>query len=330
MAQPLLSVEDLKTYFFLRRGVLKAIDGVSFDIGKGEIVGIVGESGSGKSVTALSILRLIAFPGRTVGGQVLLEGEDLLTKPIGDMQSIRGGKIAMIFQDPLSSLNPVIKIGDQIAEAVKLHLGLDKQKAYERVYEVMEAVGIVTPEVRAKAYPFQFSGGMRQRIMIAMALSCNPQLIIADEPTTNLDVMVQAQILELIKNLTTTMGISVLLITHNLGVVAWMAQKIVVMYAGEVKETGTARDVFKRPVHPYTTMLMRCVPRPDLESERLAVIPGTVPNLIDEVPSGCRFHPRCYKAKPDCSVVDQKLREIEPGHWASCMYATPGESVSIG
>ena len=319
MSSSLLSVQNLKTHFFLRRGTVKAVDDVSFDIGRGEIVGLVGESGSGKSVTAQSIMRIVSFPGKTIGGKVLMNNENLLDKSNSEMNKIRGGKMSMIFQDPLSSLNPVIRVGDQIAEVVKLHLGLGKESAYDRVYKVMEDVGIVNPELRSKSYPFQFSGGMRQRIMIAMALSCDPEIIIADEPTTNLDVMVQAQILDLIKKLAKSSGISILLITHNLGIVAWLCDKVVVMYGGEIKEMGDTRTVFNRPMHPYTIMLLKCLPRPNDARNNLEVIPGNVPDLINP-PTGCRFHPRCFRAHDDCSHTTQKLLEIENNHWVSCNY----------
>lgn len=319
MSSSLLSVQNLKTHFFLRRGTVKAVDDVSFDIGRGEIVGLVGESGSGKSVTAQSIMRIVSFPGKTIGGKVLMNNENLLDKSNSEMNKIRGGKMSMIFQDPLSSLNPVIRVGDQIAEVVKLHLGLGKESAYDRVYKVMEDVGIVNPELRSKSYPFQFSGGMRQRIMIAMALSCDPEIIIADEPTTNLDVMVQAQILDLIKNLAKSSGISILLITHNLGIVAWLCDKVVVMYGGEIKEMGSTSDVFNQPMHPYTIMLMKCLPRPNDDRSNLEVIPGSVPDLIHP-PAGCRFHPRCFRAHDDCSHTPQKLVEVENNHWVSCNY----------
>jgi len=313
----LIKVEDLRTYFYTEDGVVPAVDGVSFSIESGKTLGLVGESGCGKSVTSLSIMRLIPPPGRIVGGKILFDGINLLDLPESEMRRIRGNKISMIFQEPMTSLNPVFTVGSQIAEAIQLHQGLDKNSAMERAVEMMRLVGIPSPELRVKDYPHQLSGGMRQRVMIAMALACNPRLLIADEPTTALDVTIQAQILELIKELREKLGMSVLLITHNLGVVAETADNVAVMYAGRIVEYGTVRDIFKSPLHPYTWGLLQAIPRLDTDRERLLTIEGTVPDMLS-LPSGCKFAPRCMFVQSRCEDSEPSLEEITPGHFSRC------------
>lgn len=318
MGETLLSVRGLKTYFYTREGTVKAIDDVSFDIKRGEIFGLVGESGCGKTVTSLSIMRLVPDPpGQIVDGDVLFEGEDLLAKSKQDMRDIRGGKIAMIFQDPSSSLNPVLTIGDQVMESIQKHQGFNKKQAEEKTIEILDLVGISNASLRLKEYPFQFSGGMRQRIMISIAISCNPSLLIADEPTTNLDVTIQAQILSLIKKISESKGISVLLITHNLGIIAWLCDRVAVMYSGKIVECADTITIFSDPKHPYTIALLGCIPKLDQNEKELRVIKGRVPNLI-ELPSGCRFHPRCPEAMNICSKEEPQTVEITTGHSISC------------
>ena len=315
----LLQVNNLRTHFFTEEGVVRAVDGVTWHLDEGETLALVGESGCGKSVTAMSILRLIPNPpGRIVEGEIFFEGRDLLKISDSEMRSIRGNDIAMVFQEPMTSLNPVLTIGAQIREAIQLHLGLQEKEATARAIELLELVGIPEAEQRVKDYPHQFSGGMRQRVMIAMALSCNPKLLIADEPTTALDVTIQAQILEIMANLSQEFSTAVLVITHNLGVVARYADRVNVMYAGEIVETGTALDVFKRARHPYTVGLLRSVPRLDeTEHVRLQTIEGQPPLLIDPIP-GCAFEPRCAWAIDKCKTEKPPLEEKEPGHSASC------------
>ncbi|MDA0269921.1 MAG: ABC transporter ATP-binding protein [Chloroflexi bacterium] len=315
----LLEVNNLKTYFFTEEGVVRAVNGVTWDLSEGETLALVGESGCGKSVTAMSILRLIPNPpGRIVDGQILFEGKDLLKVDDAEMRSIRGNRIAMVFQEPMTSLNPVLTIGQQIRESIELHLGLDGEASTARAVELLELVGISEAAGRVNDYPHQFSGGMRQRVMIAMALSCNPKLLIADEPTTALDVTIQAQVLEIMARLATEFGTAVLIITHNLGVVARYADRVNVMYAGEIVETGTATDIFKRPRHPYTIGLMASVPRLDAtERIRLTTIEGQPPLLIQEIP-GCSFRPRCDWAVDKCDTDHPGLEEKEPGHFARC------------
>ncbi|MCG3133609.1 MAG: Oligopeptide transport ATP-binding protein OppD [Planctomycetes bacterium] len=322
--EPLLELRDLKTYFHTDEGVAKAVDGVSYKILPGETLGVVGESGCGKSVTALSVMRLIPMPpGQIAGGQILLKGKDLVSLPEAEMRKVRGKRIGMIFQEPMTSLNPVFTIGDQIAEAVLLHQGVTKQQAWERAIEMLRRVKIPSPERRVEEYPHQMSGGMRQRVMIAMALSCDPELLIADEPTTALDVTIQAQILGLIRELQQQMGMSVLLITHDLGVVAQTAHHVCVMYAGKVVEYAKTRELFKNPRHPYTVGLFQSIPRLGHKQRRLAVIPGRVPSAL-EFPKGCRFNNRCPFAKERCISEEPPLREIGSGgehHTVACHYA---------
>jgi len=313
----LITINDLKTYFFITEGVVKAVDGVNLDINKGEALGLVGESGCGKSTVALSIMRLIRPPGKIVGGEIWFEGEDLLRKGESEMRQIRGGRISLISQNPMSSMNPVFTVGGQIAEAIKLHQNVQRREIKGKVAEILDLVGIPDPSKRMEDYPHEYSGGMCQRAMTAMALSCNPQLLIADEPTTNLDVTIQAQILKLMKKLRKDFGASVLLIGHDLGVISELCDKIAVMYAGRVAEYSDLMTVFEKPKHPYTQALLESIPRLDVEEERLRIIPGTVPRLINP-PPGCRFHPRCEQAMTVCSKQDPVLTEIEKGHKVAC------------
>ncbi|MSS70641.1 MAG: ABC transporter ATP-binding protein [Candidatus Latescibacteria bacterium] len=321
MAEPLLKVEDLRTYFQTDDGLARAVDGVSFDLRKGETLGLVGESGCGKSVTSLSILRLIpAPPGKIAGGRVLFRGRDLFGLSEEEMRGVRGNDIAMIFQEPMTSLNPAFTCGDQIDEAVMLHQGLDRAAARARTVEMLRRVGIPDPAQRADEYPHRFSGGMRQRVMIAMALSCNPDLLIADEPTTALDVTIQAQILELLEQLQSDLGMGVLMITHDLGVIAGFTDRVAVMYAGKIVEMGEAQDLFADPRHPYTQGLLASIPKLNEAQERLRVIPGTVPDAT-RFPTGCRFHPRCPYADAVCREREPALLEVEEGHTAACWKA---------
>ena len=315
----LLEVKNLKTYFFTEEGVVRAVNGVTWHLDEGETLALVGESGCGKSVTAMSILRLIPNPpGRIVDGEIVFEGKDLLKQSDAELRSIRGNRIAMVFQEPMTSLNPVLSVGQQLRESIQLHLGLDEEGATQRAIELIELVGIPEAAQRVKDYPHQFSGGMRQRVMIAMALSCNPKLLIADEPTTALDVTIQAQVLEIMARLATELGTAVLIITHNLGVVARYADRVNVMYAGEIVESGSASNVFNRPRMPYTVGLMASVPRLDAtERVRLATIEGQPPLLIQEI-AGCPFRPRCDWAIDKCATDHPELEEKEPGHWARC------------
>jgi peptide/nickel transport system ATP-binding protein len=323
---PLLELKDLKTYFYTAEGVARAVDGVSFQVRRGETLGVVGESGCGKSVTALSILRLIPEPpGRIVGGQILFEGTDLLTLSNRDMRRIRGNKISMIFQEPMTSLNPVFTIGSQIMEAILLHQKVSKKEALDRTIDMLKLVGIASPERRVKEYPYQLSGGMRQRVMIAMALSCNPKLLIADEPTTALDVTIQAQILDLIVRLKGELGMAVILITHDLGVVAETAQRVCVMYAGRIVEAAPVREIFANPKHPYTQGLLRALPRVDRAGEhpRLKEIPGIVPALTRPLP-GCRFCPRYERSAEVCRVEEPPEVRVGPEHWVRCWAVAQG------
>ncbi len=326
-ANRLLEVDNLKVHFFTDEGVVKAVDGVSFHIDKGETLAVVGESGSGKSVTSLAIMRLIPSPpGKIVDGSIRFRGKDgveknLVELPEAEMRKIRGNDIAMIFQEPMTSLNPVYTVGDQIAEAIMLHQGKTKKEALEMAAEMLELVGIPEPKKRLSNYPHQMSGGMRQRVMIAMALSCNPSLLIADEPTTALDVTIQAQILELMKQLQEEIGMSVLFITHNLGVVAEIADRVVVMYAGRAVEEADVIPTFKEPLHPYTMGLLNSVPRVDRaaeQQERLEAIPGNVPNPLF-LPPGCAFHPRCrWFEAGRCDAEVPPLEDAGDGHMVRC------------
>ena len=321
MADPLLSIENLRTFFYTDAGVARAVDGVSFEIGAGETVGLVGESGCGKSVTALSILRLIAPPGRIEpGSRMLFEGRDLLQLAEEEMRRVRGNRIAMIFQEPMTALNPVFTVGDQIAEVARVHEHATRKAAWKRAVEMMELVGIPAPDERAKEYPHQLSGGMRQRIVIAMALVMKPALVIADEPTTALDVTIQAQILDLLKDLQQRFGTSILLITHDMGVVAETASRVIVMYGGEIVEHAPVDRLFAAPHHPYTEGLLGAMPRVGQERERLQTIPGTVPPPT-HWPTGCRFHDRCQYAWERTALEHPPLYEIAKGHQSRCHLA---------
>ena len=323
----LLEVSDLGTWFYTRQGIVKAVDGVDFEVAAGETLAIVGESGCGKSMTALSLMRLIPDPpGRIVSGSIKLAGRDLLKISEEEMRDVRGNEISMIFQEPMTSLNPVMTIGKQISEALILHRDMDRKAAMKRAIEMLDLVRIPEPAQRAKEYPHQLSGGMRQRAMIAMALACNPKVLIADEPTTALDVTIQAQILELIVELQREFSAAVILITHDLGVVAETAHRVIVMYAGRKVEEATVGELFARPLHPYTVGLMNSIPRLDLmrgqtdrSNERLQEIPGIVPPLFD-LPPGCAFAPRCNRADEKCRSERPAYEEKQPGHWAACWH----------
>ena len=324
MADRLLEIRGLKTHFATDEGWIHAVDGVDLALDRGETLGVVGESGCGKTVTALTVIKLIAMPpGKIVAGQVLWQGRDLV--PLGDdeMRKIRAKEIAIVFQEPMTSLNPVYSIGDQIAEVIRLHEGLGRRAALARTVEMLRLVRIPNPDRRVSDYPHQFSGGMRQRVMIAMALSCNPKLLIADEPTTALDVTIQAQILDLLNDLKSQFGMAVMLITHAMGVIAETAQRVVVMYAGKVVEEAPVKELFAHPRHPYTQGLIRSIPRIDTaatQKTRLEAIKGVVPSLLDPAP-GCRFAPRCRLAAPECTLETPPLREISPGHKVACVMA---------
>jgi peptide/nickel transport system ATP-binding protein len=318
----LLQVNNLRTQFKTERGLVKAVDGISYYIDDHEIIGLVGESGCGKSVSQLSVLQLIPTPpGEIVDGEVLFEGQDLLKfDPNGkELRSIRWGEISMIFQEPMTSLNPVLSIAQQLTEAMELHLKIDKPTARQRAIDLLKMVGVPDAEVRIDDYPYQFSGGMCQRVMIAMALSCNPKLLIADEPTTAVDVTTQAQLLELMKDMVTRLGISLIIVTHNLGIIARYAQRLYIMYAGRIVESGTSKDIFRNPCHPYTVGLLKCVPRLDeLRGKKLVPIVGLPPNLIN-MPSTCAFLPRCPYRVDRCMQENwPELRLIESGHHISC------------
>jgi len=318
VADALLSVRNLKTYFYTDEGVVRAVDGLSYDLQRGEVLGIVGESGSGKSVHALSLMRLIPTPpGKIVDGEIRFEGRNLLKLSDEEMRKIRGNRMAMIFQEPMTSLNPVLTIGEQIAEAIILHQHLNKRAAWDRAAEMLDRVKISLPKQRVKDYPHQFSGGMRQRVMIAMALSCNPSILIADEPTTALDVTIQAQILDLMRELQREFGMSIIFITHNLGVVAEMCDNVVVMYAGRPIERTDVRSTFREPKHPYTWGLLHSVPKLYVRQERLIPIEGQPPSLID-LPPGCPFAPRCPFVMDVCVQVDPPDYNVGPGHTARC------------
>lgn len=319
----LLTIEGLQTHFFTQDGVVRAVDGVSLSVRPGETLGLVGESGCGKTVTALSILRLIPDPpGRIVGGAVSFEGRDLVQLPEEEIRRIRGSAISMIFQEPMTSLNPVFTVGEQVAEGIRQHKKVSKREAWDEAIDVLKRVKIPDAARRASEYPHQLSGGLRQRVMIAIALAMGPKLLIADEPTTALDVTIQAQILELLLGLQAEMKMAVMLITHDLGVVAETADRVVVMYAGRVVEEAPVKELFNDPLHPYTQGLLESLPRLDTGKgqRRLQAIPGLVPNLL-ELPTGCKFAPRCPKAVEQCWPTEPELREIRPGHWARCILA---------
>jgi peptide/nickel transport system ATP-binding protein len=321
MTEPLLRVEELRVEFPTEDGIVHAVDGVTYEVHKGRTLGIVGESGSGKTVSSLTTLGLTRQQGARVSGRILFEGKDLVTLPEDELRSVRGNDIAMVFQDPLSSLHPLYKVGRQLTEAVRAHNSVSKAKARERAVELLGLVGIPDPDRRVDEYPHEFSGGMRQRVMIAMALANEPKLLIADEPTTALDVTVQAQILALMERLQSELGMAIVIITHDLGVVAEMADDIAVMYAGRIVETASAARVFANPEHPYTWGLLKSIPRLDSpRDEDLVPIPGTPPSLINP-PSGCHFHPRCAYAQPDHARIDPALEPVpeEPGHFVACL-----------
>jgi len=326
-ARTILEIDNLQTHFFTAAGVVRAVDGVSYSVKSGETLGVVGESGCGKSVTALSVLRLVANPpGRIVGGAIRFEGTNLLDLTEGEMEAIRGNDISMIFQEPMTSLNPLLTIGRQIGEAMVLHRGLSWREALDEAAEMLRRVHIPEPERRVHAYPHQLSGGMRQRAMIAMALSCNPKLLIADEPTTALDVTIQAQILDLMRELQQTTGTAIVLITHDMGVVAENADRVVVMYAGHKVEEASADDLFDSPLHPYTKGLLGSVPNLEVAAHlktrraRLNEIKGIVPSLAN-LPQGCAFAPRCRFATEECRAISPPLEQHRPGHWIACWHA---------
>ena len=319
--RPLLEVKGLKTYFYTEDGVVRAVDGVNFEVYAGEVLGIVGESGCGKSVTSLSIMRLISKPGRVDAGEILLDGENLINLSEEEMTKVRGNRISMIFQQPQTALNPVFKVGDQLAEVLNVHQDLGKDAGWRRAVALLKMVGVPDPERRVEAYPHELSGGMAQRVMIAMALACVPELLIADEPTTALDVTIQAQILDLMRDMRREMGTSVILITHDLGVVAEMAERVAVMYAGEIVEQTDVNSLFDEPMHPYTQGLIGSIPILGEIKDKLDVIPGSVPNLVN-LPPGCRFAPRCQSrfkhSLKICTEVKPDLEEIKPGHFVRC------------
>ena len=316
----LLDIQGLTTHFFTRAGVIKAIDNLSLRLQKGRVLGLVGESGCGKTVTALSILNLVPYPGKIVSGKILFEGQDLLALSPQEIRTIRGAKISMIFQEPMTALNPVFTVGNQIAEVLTAHQDISTQQARDAAVELLRSVGIPSPEKRSEEYPHQLSGGMRQRVMIAMAIACKPSLILADEPTTALDVTIQAHILELLGKIQAEMGMAMVLVTHDLGLIAERAHEVAVMYAGRIVEQTDTRELFANPQHPYTRGLMASIPRPtESGKKRLRTIPGTVPRLYD-LPKGCTFSPRCEIKTAQC-VVEPDLVEIKPGHLVRCWEA---------
>lgn len=319
----ILKVEDLTTEFHTQEGILRAVDGVSLKVKKGRVLGLVGESGCGKTVTALSVMRLIPEPpGKIVAGRVLFNDQDLLTLPESQMRPFRGKRLAMVFQEPMTSLNPVFTIGNQIGEMLRLHLSMSRSEAQDRTVELLNLVGIPVPEQRVKEYPHQLSGGMRQRVMIAMAISCSPDVIFADEPTTALDVTIQAQILALLEELRERMGLALVLISHDLGMIAEVAHEVAIMYAGRIVESATTEELFSNPLHPYTQGLLASLPRFDrggARRGRLSAIPGSVPKL-SELPVGCKFEPRCGFAFDRC-MEEPLLEELSPGHWVRCWWA---------
>ncbi|MFZ5819411.1 MAG: ABC transporter ATP-binding protein [Chloroflexota bacterium] len=319
--KPLLEVKNLKTYFYTEDGTVRAVDGVNFEVYPGEVVGLVGESGCGKSVTSLSVMRLISAPGKVEAGEILFDGADLLKLPESEMIHVRGNRISMIFQQPQTALNPVFKVGDQIGEVLSIHQDFGKEAGYKRAIELLKMVGIPDAERRVDAYPHELSGGMAQRVMIAMALACLPELLIADEPTTALDVTIQAQILDLMRNLRENTGTAIILITHDLGVVAEMCERVAVMYAGEIVEQTDVGTLFDQPLHPYTQGLIGSIPILGKLKDRLEVIPGSVPNLVN-LPPGCRFAPRCRAMVEHglkiCTDSDPELIDVKPGHKVRC------------
>lgn len=325
-----LEVKNLQTYFYSSEGVAKAVDGVSFTLQKGETLGIVGESGCGKSMTSLSLLRLVPSPpGKIINGEILLNNTDILKLSDEELRKIRGNKISMIFQEPMTSLNPVLSVGEQIAESIRLHQGLSRKEAWQKAVDMIRLVGIPAPEKRAKQEPYQLSGGMRQRIMIAMALACTPDVLIADEPTTALDVTIQAQIIDIIQNLQKQLGMSILFITHDLGVVAEVCDKIAVMYAGQVVEEGTTDSLFEKPLHPYTNGLIQSLPKLYEDQEELSTIQGTVPSPY-HYPSGCRYAERCPFATELCREKQPELLTIEPGKKVRCwMYSKEWQGTTL-
>jgi oligopeptide/dipeptide ABC transporter ATP-binding protein len=323
--KPLLEVKGLKTYFYTEDGVVRAVDGVNFEVYPGEVLGLVGESGCGKSVTSLSIMRLISKPGRVDAGEILLDGENLLDLPEEEMTKVRGNRISMIFQQPQTALNPVFKVGDQLAEVLNVHQDMGKEAGWKRAIALLKMVGVPDPERRVEAFPHELSGGMAQRVMIAMALACVPELLIADEPTTALDVTIQAQILDLMRDMRKEMGTSVILITHDLGVVAEMAERVAVMYAGEIVEQTDVNSLFDEPLHPYTQGLIGSIPILGEIKDKLDVIPGSVPNLVN-LPPGCRFAPRCQArikyGLTICTEVKPELDEVKSEHSVRCWLYT--------
>jgi peptide/nickel transport system ATP-binding protein len=316
MVGRLLDVSELRTYFFTEAGVVKAVDGISVNVDPGETIGLVGESGSGKSVTAQSALRIVPKPGRIVGGSIKFEGEDLLAKSEDEMRKFRGPKMAVVFQDPTTSLNPVYTVGKQLTDIIRLHKGMTAEEARKSALQILERVGIPAPETRLKAYPHELSGGMKQRVAIARALTCEPKLLFADEPTTNLDVTVQAQVLDLLKALQKEFNMAMVMITHDMGIIADMTRRVTVLYAGKVMEVADTATIFNSPKHPYTEALLKAVPSV-AQTQTLEVIPGNIPNLI-EPPSGCVFHPRCKYAKEICMKEVPPLEKVDEGHHVAC------------
>ena len=318
---PLLEVQNLNTYFYTGTGVVKAVNNVSYQVEVGETIGLVGESGSGKSVSALSILRLVPYPGQIVSGRIMFQGINLLSLSDREMQRVRGRRIGMVFQEPMTSLNPVLTIERQLTEALETHLGLRGDGARQRAIDLLDRVGIPDPKQRIKEHPHKLSGGMRQRVMIAMALSCGPDLIIADEPTTAVDVTIQAQLLELMKNLTREFNVALIIISHNMGIVARYVDKVAIMYAGKIVEQGSVMQIFKSPQHPYTIGLQRSIPRLDLErKDKLEPIPGQPPDLA-RLPPGCSFRERCTYAVDRCASQEPQFIEVDKDHWSACWEA---------
>lgn len=314
--ETLLKIEGLKTYFFTEAGIVKAVDNISFEVKKGESLGLVGESGSGKTVTALSVLQIVPKPGRIVEGKIFFKGENLLTKTEKEMQPIRGREIAIIFQDPSSSLNPVYNVETQLRDVLTAHETLTKEESRKKILELLNHVGIPEAEIRMREYPHQFSGGMKQRVAIARALALHPTLLFADEPTTALDVTIQAQVLDLLEHLKEELGMSLVMITHDMGIIAKMTTRVIVLYAGNICEIAKTEHLYEHPKHPYTALLLAAVPRLD-RKKTLSIIPGNIPNLI-EPPTGCRFHPRCKFAKDHCAKEPPQLEEVEPEHFVAC------------